>query len=152
MLWPPLMSVPNPGNKNILKFPRWFSVTERLENCYYVEPPPVQKELSSWILKPRCWNFEPENPHTYYLNYVSVSSHSRSRLLRCLLWGVNAETWFINTDNTYHFLSIIIVFFMHYLCISVILQELNNRFFFFMQPVFQNIVQYNLNKTRHFSP
>lgn len=125
------MSLLNPGNKNILEFPRWFSVIERWENCYNVEPPPGQKELSPWIFKSRGWNFEPENPHIYYLNNVSVSSRSRWRLLHCLLWGVNTETWFINTDNTYHFLSIIIVFFMHYLCISVILQKLNNRFLFF---------------------
>ena len=64
------------------------------------------------------------------------------------------ETQNINNYKTYHLLNSyhVLESFHAFFCSPLVLQDFNNWFFFSVQPIFQTIVQYNLNKARYFSP
>lgn len=64
------------------------------------------------------------------------------------------ETQNTNNDKTYQLLNSYHVFesFQVFFFSPLVLQDFNNWFFFSVQPIFQTIVQCNLNKTRCFSP
>ena len=64
------------------------------------------------------------------------------------------ETQNTNNDKTYQLLNSyhVLESFQAFFFSPLVLQDFNNWFFFSVQPIFQTIVQCNLNKARCFSP